>query len=966
MRYYSDLLPSYLDGENIQKHSSVIEYIDKKADAKIDLFSIWNKLERPILIQRDAKNTSRIIFTIYINTKDPIKEITIDGEITDTITITNETTTEYNKTYNYTPTTPPGGIMMPQFTVTVETTERTYTKGYPENDTIENNIYDHDPFLDIVGGLLNIPRRNYKAFTGTIGDTTPPYFAKEIIDGVYQACTEDDYYYKERLKGYTTSDKMATAYFQAIYNEGAHLFPKRNEAVPVPLLQEGTIGVSLPLVTAKNIDLTSSEELIRKQLPITREVYLYYKNNIIRSGVVSVLYPNYMEFITTMVLNGSDNVPIAYLPVNVTETNIPYTEMFTTDEEGLLTVTLKGISPGNHTFSLSLAQEYEEYYYISVLGLGGTVSSLFKLSLSDDAWQYKEFSGTTVTDLETPTILDNDDLNCGTGILTYTPAINPALVDLTEYTIEVTFHYTGIGQSILLGTLQETETNAMINGIRTQPREHTHTNPDPTDTHTLTYKFLDNTCYTYYDDTYTGQHQNLTDTTSLIYLAGYNYYTDSENTGTQITEVTATPTVDINTPPEYTGDEIIDLQTTTTKIIPRTDKPTARDPTRTVDGYDLGNWHVPVFKDITVDSNTRNMTITVILDTTLTTGWRIGFAKDNNTSAGWDSTYFLSTNATYTAGEHEITFVCDNTGTWNVLFDGAPSRKQPFTLSTEKNFAAYVSYDTGSIMVRSIRTSTTGASGTGITAETLNSTTGSASIKATLTTSGSGLEGATIQCKNGSTLLTSGTTDSNGECTFDLSSLQAGSYTLTIQYMGDSTYSASSTTHSITITDPTPVTLNLYGKGQSTGWSTTQWTTIEINAAAEAHCNYTKRNAILKQLPLSGDFTLVLHIQASHNTTWNWGLIPSQSDYSNPAMKVSKGDTLNGSTSIATMFDHGGGVWDTTVPVTVTRSGTTYTLEYEGNSYSFTGSTDTLYLWMDKTGSGNLFLTYIETTATMQ
>ena len=834
MRLYSDLLPSYLDGENIQKHSGVIERSDKYIDGLVELFGLWDKLERPILIKREQillNGWNKV--TIYINTPTPITEIIIEGDIEETITPEDTLTTSYTNTWTiYNPSIDiipfplqyNWHIKMPLITVTVRTETHNYTKAYPENDTIENNSADHDIFLDIVGGLLGIPRRKY-AETDTFTDAaytdalTPPFMAKEAQirqnnHVIILPCMEDDYYYKERLDYFiNTTDNLRL--FRTIYDKDVTILKKEDNIIPAEFvgtettvlfthIQKGAIRTRNNL----NIDTTNIQQIAEQSLPITRPVQIYpYATLKKYDSTTQEEYVNRYKLHLTLGLDAKTidqptptaDTPIANLPVNISYADGTELGTFITDETGTAHISIDGARSGLQTIHWDLTREYP-YFNVNESRNMGYNASLFKLSLSDGAWQYKKYFNTSVTDFETPSILDNDNLNCGRGMIAYTPAINPTIVDLTDYTLHVKFHHTTGEQRILLGTLgMPSEDTARIYGMNNVPRNYESSNPSITDTHTFTYQFTNGVCSLLFDGVDTGVTYDFSNTTDMIYIAGVNNRADGAIRGLHFEEIRA--------------------------------------------GY--------------------------------------------------------------------------------------------------------------------TRVSTT------ITSTTLNSTTGSASVKATLTSNGTGISGATIQCKNGTTTLTSGTTDSNGECTFDLSSLQAGSYTLTIEYTGDTTHSPSTATHSITITD-TPVTLNLYGKGQTTGWSSTQWTTIEINAAEEAHCNYTKRNAILKQLPLTGDFTLVLHIQASHNTTWNWGLIPSQSDYSNPAMKVSKGDTLNNNTSIATMFDHGSGVWDTTVEVTITRSGTTYTLEYNGNSYTFTGSTDTLYLWMDKTGSGNLFLTYIETSATMQ
>lgn len=65
-------------------------------------------------------------------------------------------------------------------------------KGFPENDTIQNNIYDHDISLDELGALNNIPRKKYITTTD-FAKTEPSYNDRT---------TEDDYHYMQRMLMY--------------------------------------------------------------------------------------------------------------------------------------------------------------------------------------------------------------------------------------------------------------------------------------------------------------------------------------------------------------------------------------------------------------------------------------------------------------------------------------------------------------------------------------------------------------------------------------------------------------------------------------------------------------------------------------------------------------------------------------------------------------------------------------------
>ena len=81
------------------------------------------------------------------------------------------------------------------FRMDVETyDEYSLSKGYPENDIAQNNIYDHDYSLDRIGALNNIPRKTYLLVDETLYPSTEPPFNNKT--------TEDDYYYMNRIINY--------------------------------------------------------------------------------------------------------------------------------------------------------------------------------------------------------------------------------------------------------------------------------------------------------------------------------------------------------------------------------------------------------------------------------------------------------------------------------------------------------------------------------------------------------------------------------------------------------------------------------------------------------------------------------------------------------------------------------------------------------------------------------------------
>lgn len=569
MRNYSDLLPSYLDGENIQKHSSLIERSDRYLDGLVELFGLWDKLERPILIKREQSSYNGVnTVTLYVNTPAPITEIIIEGDIEETITPEDTVTTSYEGTWTITNPSIEvigNGIYLPELLVTVRTETHTYTKAYPENDTIENNSADHDIFLDIVGGLLGIPRRQYMEWNNYFEEKTePPYFAKQVIDLTFLECSEDDYYYKERLQYFiNTTDNLRL--FRTIYDKDVLLLNPKDFTIggissSANVLFVHIIRGSINNDNKINIDTTNIQEIAEQSLPITRQTLVLPYGKLVRYAVVKSEYVNFLRIHLTVGLRQktiggepSTEVPLANLPLKISYADGTELGTFITDETGTAHINIDGARSGQRTLKWDVTREYPYFEVTTILG-GRDIpynASLFKLSLSDDAWQYKKLRGTSVTSFEEPTILQNENLNCGRGYIPYTPAINPTLVDLSAYTMTVQFHYTNSNQSFRLGGLVTYDDDtATVNGINTTPRSYDTANPDISDTHYLKYKFLDGICYVYYDDVYTGQSFDFNSTTNMIYLAGFNYRANPSTAGLHIHGVSVDNSVDIDTPPQ--------------------------------------------------------------------------------------------------------------------------------------------------------------------------------------------------------------------------------------------------------------------------------------------------------------------------------------------------------------------------------------------------------------------------------
>lgn len=96
----------------------------------------------------------------------------------------------------YLPSIEPQYITASQFLIEVETYDEYHLfKGWPENDTIQEDHYDHDESLDSFGAQNRIPRKNYIPID-TLGDyyTSEPPFNNRL--------TEDDYHYMKRMLEY--------------------------------------------------------------------------------------------------------------------------------------------------------------------------------------------------------------------------------------------------------------------------------------------------------------------------------------------------------------------------------------------------------------------------------------------------------------------------------------------------------------------------------------------------------------------------------------------------------------------------------------------------------------------------------------------------------------------------------------------------------------------------------------------
>ena len=150
-----------------------------------------NHLDKPILVWREQTeaNEYQIHFEVDIEN---IKEIIIlknDSVIKSLNYSADESINNFSFTYEGVS---EETIPLDAFSITVTTyDEYILQKGIPENDTIENNEFDHDIGLDKIGKILDTPRRTYKKVNESDYKKTFPTFCNEA--------TEQDYYYLQRL-----------------------------------------------------------------------------------------------------------------------------------------------------------------------------------------------------------------------------------------------------------------------------------------------------------------------------------------------------------------------------------------------------------------------------------------------------------------------------------------------------------------------------------------------------------------------------------------------------------------------------------------------------------------------------------------------------------------------------------------------------------------------------------------------
>lgn len=206
MLHYKSFLPHYLDGENIDRHSTVMDYAIKNIHDRVSVLGGVLSLTCPILIEKSQTGVASedgTAITVYINVGEPLRRVTISGDVSEVLDYPYENDVMSTSLEFHLDPVDEGNsvIFNPSLLVTVETYEdTTFVKGYPENDVLLGDGYDHNRLLDKLGTFLGLPRFQFVEYSvDDVALSNPPFFGKSVVDGVVQACSEDDFYYRRRL-----------------------------------------------------------------------------------------------------------------------------------------------------------------------------------------------------------------------------------------------------------------------------------------------------------------------------------------------------------------------------------------------------------------------------------------------------------------------------------------------------------------------------------------------------------------------------------------------------------------------------------------------------------------------------------------------------------------------------------------------------------------------------------------------
>ena len=193
--------PFFLDKRptsNFYKNSSVLYTQLKQMEEDLFATHEQHRLNKNMLIW-DEKRMDENDDLIYITYRfyahyEHLKTVTIlhDGETFYSESY-DESDNESDFYYEYELPTQNGEDF--EFVLIVDTYDEIHVeKGFPENNEVLNNVYDHDKSLDELGALYNITRKKYVYDERTNPEFTEPAYNTRL--------TEDDYRYLKRILFY--------------------------------------------------------------------------------------------------------------------------------------------------------------------------------------------------------------------------------------------------------------------------------------------------------------------------------------------------------------------------------------------------------------------------------------------------------------------------------------------------------------------------------------------------------------------------------------------------------------------------------------------------------------------------------------------------------------------------------------------------------------------------------------------
>ena len=181
------------DSNHVKYHSVLSgEYLTLNQEKAI--VSLATNVTRPLKLWKVQTKDYAYTMMVEVNLQD-LKQVQLykDGTTPTLIYdsgVLDEGTTSFEYEYS---TTSISNIPTEQyFLVVTDYDENTFTKGYPENNTVNDNMYDHDSALDVFGINFSIPRRVYQTVAESDYGSTYPTYSNDL--------SEADYWYEMRIK----------------------------------------------------------------------------------------------------------------------------------------------------------------------------------------------------------------------------------------------------------------------------------------------------------------------------------------------------------------------------------------------------------------------------------------------------------------------------------------------------------------------------------------------------------------------------------------------------------------------------------------------------------------------------------------------------------------------------------------------------------------------------------------------